>query len=209
MQESAPGADRAQGIGDNFMDRVVKYIPAEVLAIYLSLDRALVTDATKLKEAIAAPSAEPLSWSQLFDFYLPAPLFCGLCVLTPFYFRQYAALIDPDAPWRRQGIVAMIAFAVWAYAIQGGAFMVHGWYVPKYAMLVVVLFTTVSAFFPAEERKNAADAPTSGSRAAIPVASVNSQQPKLAVVSPATAKTPAQTPPSPTIPASGQPKGRL
>jgi hypothetical protein len=180
LHESVPGAGPAQGgAGDNFLDRVVKYIPGEVLATYLALDRALIGDATALKLRLKETNAEKLlwadmSWTQTTDYYLPVVLFVGLFLLTPVYFWRYAAYTDPSAPWRLQGTFAALAFAVWAYSIRGGAFeMFDQVYNPKYAMIAIVLFTLASGFFPTEARKEDDDPQHAGTRAqAVKVASI-------------------------------------
>ncbi len=145
-QESLGGDDGGAG-GDNFIDRVVKYIPGEILAAYMTLDRVVAKDAAEIKEALIGVVQPLLTIRQSFDYYLPHILFFGLLIATPLYIYGYARLYAKDAPWRLQAFVAMIAFAVWAYAMRGSYFVMNDYFVDKYAALLVPFFTIASGFF--------------------------------------------------------------
>ena len=160
-QESSGGV-RAPG-GDNFMDRLVKYIPSEVLAAYLALDRAVGTDAMALKDKLKAQGLQETAvrWGaqQTLDYFLPHAVFAVLLVLTPICIWQYAASESGRAPWKLHACVATAAFAVWAYAIQGSVFVINELYYAKLAGLIVVVFTILSGFFRLSEVDEATPAP--------------------------------------------------
>jgi 4-amino-4-deoxy-L-arabinose transferase-like glycosyltransferase len=151
-RENAPGGGPrtdTTASGDNFIDRVVKYIPGEILATYITLDRFVAPDAKALRMAVDNGTAKVLSNREFFDLHLPDVLFYVLLVLTPFYIWWYAAVLDVGKPWRRQALVATVAFAIWAYALGGGYFSINGFFVEKYAAILVAIFTILSGFVQA------------------------------------------------------------
>ena len=105
--------------GDSYQDRVAKYIPGEVLAAYMALDRMVVPNARKFADQAkefaetppAAADASPSTIGLLADagslltlyWALPfAVLLLGL-LFTPLYIRQLAVRTGPDTPWRDPG----------------------------------------------------------------------------------------------------------
>ena len=129
--------------GDRYPDRVAKYIPGEVIAGYMSLDRLLpqVGGSTQTPESILVPIAP----------YLPlAILLIGL-VLTPLYIRQVSLSSDACGHWQTQAVISTLAFLVWAYAIHGSAFDAT-WsgatlYDGTLASILLILFTLISGLF--------------------------------------------------------------
>jgi hypothetical protein len=87
---------------DGYNDRVLKYIPAEVVTLYLSID-GLVR---------AKPHSPGLSWG-LFAFGLLA---------TVLYLRFSAGVTKP-----LQIVVSAVAFCVWAITIGSPSTYIPGW----------------------------------------------------------------------------------
>ena len=170
--ESAGDGDVLVG-GDRYPDRVAKYIPGEVIAGYMALDRNLVPDAGAFADKLRALTEKGSSFksgsslegaqakasvmsdpaTQLaFHNLLPwLPLLIGL-LFTPLYIWQLARNSGANTPWRTHAAVATLAFLVWAYAIQGSAFIVgfgtgSGIYYGNVAAAFVVFFTLVSGIF--------------------------------------------------------------
>ena len=206
--EGVGDADRGGG-GDGFFDRIVKYIPGEILATYLAIDRTAHADAAKLRKELKDTVQEgvPLPWNSMkrglqegvqlpyslkdvVDYHLPTLVFVVLLLLTPLYFRRIAKAAGPETPWRLHAFVAVLAFVVWAYAIQGGIFALNETYHAKYAAIGVAVFTIVSGFFHPQSVAPADDGAVS--RAAVnqlsPIAnSVNMPAPKTQVARPVAA----------------------
>lgn len=149
--------------GDSYQDRVAKYIPGEVLAAYMALDRMVVPDAGKFADqakafaetppaADASPSTIGLfaDAGSLLTLYWALPfavLLLGL-LFTPLYIRQLAVRTGPGTPWRTQAAMSTAAFLVWAYAIQGGAFTAGlGVYNGTFASALLIIFTLASGLF--------------------------------------------------------------
>lgn len=163
---SAPPAMVSVG-GDGFMDRVAKYIPGEVLAGYMSLDRGLVPDPGEVRRVVDAAktagatraagggggggaAASQAEVMQLLLPYLPGVVFVIGLIFTPLYIWQLSRNSGGRTPWMTQAIVSTLAFVVWAYAIQG-SFFLSGFATSVYhgslAAAAVILFTLVSGVF--------------------------------------------------------------
>jgi len=95
---------------DDYLDRLVKYVPAEIIAVYLGATNVV-------------PINDPSRWMALW-------VIAGLCVVcTPIY--MYVATKQDGQPtlWS-QIVISSIAFPVWVFAI-GGPFRVFSWYEEK------------------------------------------------------------------------------
>jgi len=104
------------GSGDNYITRVVKYIPAEVVALYLTLQGLL--GAANQAEGVAA-------WCVL----------GGCLVGCVLYLRRLSGVKH----WS-QITVSGLGFLAWAFAL-GGPFKTFSWYLPVYGACVVAFFT--------------------------------------------------------------------
>lgn len=151
--------------GDTYQDRVAKYIPGEVVAAYVALDRMVVPDANdfaaqamRFAEAplaqapdISAPAIGLLAdvgWRLFFYQALPIAILVLGLIFTPLYIRQLAIKSGPNTPWHTQAAVSTFAFLVWAYAIQGGAFTAgFGIYNGTFASALLIIFTLASGLF--------------------------------------------------------------
>jgi hypothetical protein len=105
---------------DNYKDRLLKYIPGEVVTLYLTLT-ALAASATGLPGWVG--------WAIL------AVAIAG----TWFYLRNYLNVTD-----QRQLSISTLSFCVWAFAL-GGPFATLSWYKPIYGGLLLPIFTFVVA----------------------------------------------------------------
>ena len=86
--------------GDDYLDRVAKYVPIEIVGAYLTLVGLI-------------PARGPVLWP------LSVLLLCWF--LTPAYIWRRA---NPADDWRTHAAVSVIAFPVWAFAIGRGVFEV-------------------------------------------------------------------------------------
>ncbi len=117
-------ADPNQGVKD-YLERVAKYVPGEILAAYLTITPVLIG------------TTEAGSGTR---FFLQLVAFLALLFLTPLYFRFMAR---PGQPKRLQMGISTLGFAVWAYS-QGGIFTTIGLYHPGAAALFLILFSLSS-----------------------------------------------------------------
>lgn len=136
---------------DSYVGKVVKYIPAEVVAAYVA-----ATGAVKSAGA-GAPSAT-LLWI----------VAAALCVITPIWVLVAAAEPGKPRPAFQAG-AATAAFACWVFAL-GGPFELAPWYRPVYGTLVLIFATLViplieKAFIKPSGPAPAAATPTASSRA--------------------------------------------
>jgi hypothetical protein len=111
--------------GDTYLDRLVKYIPTEIIALYLGATN-VVPHTAKSNEMIALWVIAALT-----------------AICTPIY--MYYATKEPDQPtlWS-QIVISSIAFPVWVFAI-GGPFQVTwpNWYPDnKWIAAIVISFAT-------------------------------------------------------------------
>ncbi|MDQ6891093.1 MAG: hypothetical protein M3167_00225 [Acidobacteriota bacterium] len=100
------GAGGSQGAGtpstEDYLGRLVKYIPAEAIALYLAGIR-----------IVGDQSHDAVGWG----------IFAACLLLTPFYLA--GATRDPaqgKGPLWEQVALATIAFPVWAFNVGGGPF---------------------------------------------------------------------------------------
>ncbi|MFZ1920376.1 MAG: hypothetical protein WBD53_20785 [Xanthobacteraceae bacterium] len=133
-QGHVAGADQ-QTDTDDYATRMVKYIPAEVVAFYLAADKLFVKGA----QAINPNIAEAFVTNHL--FYFSVGVFVIALVGTPIYLRQQAAA---GQPWQVQSVVSTLAFVIWAYAVQGQVFTAI--YSSAISAFLVLVFTFASGF---------------------------------------------------------------
>jgi hypothetical protein len=117
--------------GDGYLERMVKYVPAEIIAFSMVIN-AILDQAMKAGGPDAAMAG------------LPVPVIAGgalivACMLTPlfcWYVRQ-----DGDA-WVTNAVVSTIALPFWAYLMGAVAFANH--HDGNLAAILVMSFTVVS-----------------------------------------------------------------
>jgi len=110
----------AQPQPDDMLTRLVKYIPAEIITAFITI------------QGIISSTAEP----PVAAFWI---LFIALLVLTPLY--VWRVTTEPGKPPAvAQILVSTISFVVWVFAI-GGPFVYLSWYQPVYGALILPVFT--------------------------------------------------------------------
>jgi len=107
---------------DDYITRLLKYVPSEVIVLYLTLD----------------PLVRPAnSTSQLDHVVLHWAIFiCGI-LLTPIYLIRIQKVKK-----RSQLMISSLAFVVWVFAI-GGPFVYLSWYKPFYGGILLPFYTTI------------------------------------------------------------------
>jgi hypothetical protein len=130
--------------GDNYLERMVKYVPAEIIAGFMLIN-AILDQAIKSGGPDAAMAGFPVSGiaiAALFVGMMLVPLFC-------WYVRE-----ENDA-WVTHAIVSTVAFPFWAYLL--GAVAFAGFHDGNLAVILVLTFTAVSGLVtPRAHRPKAA-----------------------------------------------------
>ncbi len=103
---------------DDYKDKLLKHIPAEAVAAYVTLDGIIRSSAegSGLKVGLWVAFAVGL-------------------VGTPLYLSRLQGVTS-----RVQLLVSTVSFAIWVFAV-GGAFALYSWYQPWIASVVLVGFT--------------------------------------------------------------------
>jgi hypothetical protein len=114
--------------GDDYLGRLAKYIPTEIVGLYLATSAAIPR----------GPHGEPRSQIALWI------IFALSFALVPVYF-VFATTRDKKKALWPQVVLASIAFPVWVFAI-GGPFEHLGWY-QGWIATVTLAFTTVAFGF--------------------------------------------------------------
>ena len=120
------------GTPDTYFDRIVKYVPADVVAAWTAV-------AAAVKGAGASVSASTVLW-MCFIFGV---------IITPFWvLKQTDADGKPKA--YTQVLVATIAFIVWVFAL-GEPFSSLPFYNGLYGTLAIIGFTLISGLIVPKE----------------------------------------------------------
>jgi hypothetical protein len=119
--------------GDNFLERIAKYVPAEVLAFFIFIN-AILDQAVKA----AGPGATMAGFPVMYVALLALVAGIALTPLFVWYVRE-----EGDA-WIINASVSTIAFPFWAYAI--GAIAFADYRDGNLAAILLATFTVVSGF---------------------------------------------------------------
>jgi len=126
--------------GDNFLERMVKYVPAEIFAGFMLIN-AILDQAMKSGGPDAAMAGFPvgdIAVGALVFAMMLVPLFC-------WYVRE-----EGDA-WITHAVVATLAFPFWAYLLGAVAFAAH--HDGNLAVILVLTFTGVSGLVAPRARR--------------------------------------------------------
>ena len=108
---------------DGYLDRLVKYIPAEIVAAWVAAAGII---------ASLQGDTEVVLWIAF-----------AIGVVVSFLWiilRTQEAQLSPA--WTQAGIAA-VAFVIWAFAL-GGPFATFSWYEPAYGSLLIIRFTLLA-----------------------------------------------------------------
>lgn len=128
VRDLAPGGTPGGAAGgtqpDRYQDRLIKYIPADVIAVYLAIAGILKT----------ANGHVPLQTIQWVVFLILVP---G----TWLYLWRVAQVTK----WQ-QIAISVVAFVVWVFSL-GGPFAQFAWYDPVYGAVLLPLYTFLVPIF--------------------------------------------------------------
>lgn len=107
---------------DDYASRLVKYVPAEIVTLFVTLNSMVATNAAE----------EPwLQWA----------VFGILLVITPIYTNHLTKATNMP-PAYKQIIIATLSFVFWVFAI-GGPFVQMFWYKSIYGTILLPIYTFV------------------------------------------------------------------
>jgi hypothetical protein len=112
---------------DGYLDRLLKYIPAEIVTVYIFVEGLILQSSNQ---------------GELSGIYWIA--FIAFCVLTPLYLWKIQKVTKVT-----QLLIALVAFVVWVFAL-GGPFVLLAWYKPIYGAVLLPIFTIAIAIVEAE-----------------------------------------------------------
>ena len=110
------------GAADGYFDRLIKYIPAEIVVLYNTLEAIVASD---------SGSTDTTQWI----------VFAICLVMTPLYKIFVLKVKNPT-----QIAITTLSFVIWIFGM-GGPFESLDWYNPTYAALALTVYTFVIANF--------------------------------------------------------------
>lgn len=118
VKAQLPQAKRKEIKPDDYLTKIIKYIPSEVVALYITLYGIASAARTEIPFAV-------ISW---FIFIL------GI-LGTVLYLWRVSRVVD-----KLQILISTGAFVVWVFAL-GGPFLSLSWYHPVYGALLLPIYT--------------------------------------------------------------------
>ena len=125
---SLASAPSASSDADDYSTRLLKYVPAEVIAVYLTLEGII--------RATGTPQAG-LFWG----------VFIILLILTPLYLWR----VTKVTKWAQLSL-STLSFAIWVFTL-GGPFVLLSWYQPIHGAILLPLYTFAVPIFEPEREK--------------------------------------------------------
>lgn len=118
-QEPPPSSN----VADSYFERLMRYIPADIVAGYVAIDGIL-------KDGGNSPLW--LTWS----------VFASLLVLTPLYVC-YLKTQPPGMAMSKtfHWVASMLAFSAWVFALGGPFAVTFEWYRPVYGSVLLIITT--------------------------------------------------------------------
>ena len=150
---------------DNYLERIVKYIPSEIVAAYVALDGIFFETAQRAApvSSVADTAAGTVTGTgvsqapgilEAFSSAQIGAAVFGICLLfTPIYIWSQSRQGGITIPWKLQALISTIAFVIWAYATKGMVFfrsdqlLSINLYDSRLAAAILIFFTLVSGLF--------------------------------------------------------------
>jgi uncharacterized membrane-anchored protein len=117
----------ADGSGENvdgFFDRIIKYIPSDIVAAWVALT------------GLMANIAVGVMWGVL-----------AVMTLLAFLWTKKQTDVPGQPPAWRQALVAAVSFVVWAFALHSGPFATLN-YAPAYGSIALIIYTLAIGLIP-------------------------------------------------------------
>ena len=117
---------RAVNVADDYMSRLLKHIPSEIVMAYVAIDGVLHT------------SYNPNVWSERRTLLtLLWVTLAALTVITPFWLYRVMRVRR-----RSQHFISTLSVPIWLFAL-GGPFALLDWYEPAFGAIVLPLYTLI------------------------------------------------------------------
>ena len=117
---------RTVNTADNYMSRVLKHIPTEIVMAYITIDGVLRT------------SYNPNVWAERQTLQTLLWIILGtLTVLTPFWLHRVMRVKRPT-----QLFISTLSVPVWLFAL-GGPFALQDWYQPAFGAIILPFYTLI------------------------------------------------------------------
>lgn len=130
-------AEVLQKSEDSFFDKLIKYIPADIIAAYTAFRATILPDINDTSLEVLPYGGEENYYYFMIAFYF------GL-VLTPFY-KLYMLKHPALSPPYYQAIISMFAFAIWVFTFGDYFELVLGdLYSHKLSALLLIIFTLLT-----------------------------------------------------------------
>ncbi len=131
VSERVKGLADEEAEKDNYRDKILKYIPAEIIGVFIMGDGAI------------------RSYPELIYSWIYWAWFIICFIITPFYVEWISK--DPKLPKGltrpiRQMVITTVAFVVWVISL-GGPFVTLAFYHPIIGILLLPLFTLLAPMF--------------------------------------------------------------
>ncbi len=107
---------------DTYIDRVVKYIPADVVAAWVA--------ATGIVKGSDLSDTVPILW---------VAFIFGIGVTAAWTWKQ--TTVEGEKPAYKQIAISTVAFCVWVFALGGPLFESMSWYHPVFGSLSLIAYT--------------------------------------------------------------------
>ncbi|MBS2008314.1 MAG: hypothetical protein JST01_14800 [Cyanobacteria bacterium SZAS TMP-1] len=112
-------------VTDSYFEKLLRYIPADIVAAYLTIDGILRTQ-------LHNPN------------WLPWTVFGVLFFLTPFYVVFMKTDPPGFAPSKNfHWVASLFAFTIWVFALDGSFAQTFDWYSPIYGSILLVITTLI------------------------------------------------------------------
>jgi hypothetical protein len=128
ISDAPPSDDAIPAVPDDYIGRLLKYVPTEVVALYVTLTGMVASGRSDDNPRTA------LYWS----------IFALLLIGTPIYLARVEGVAK-----KQQLLVSTVAFFVWVFAL-GGPFETMAAYDPLYGALLLPVFTFTIPIFEAK-----------------------------------------------------------
>lgn len=113
-----------ENITDNYLSRLFKYIPTEIIGVFI------VTDSI-------------LKSQEYYNVILGLIVFVTLLIITPVYLFKVQQVTKYS-----QLVISSLCFVVWSFSI-GGPFVAASWYDPIQSALLLPVFTLLISLYEA------------------------------------------------------------
>jgi hypothetical protein len=123
---------------DGYIDRLVKYLPAESVAFYAGIDKVFSSHFGIDSTAPTAPNVPEAAFIGAITFFI-----LGV-IGTPIYLWRRRLR---GQPWVMNVVISTVAFVLWAYTLGGSLFVITGLYSVFIAGLLAPIFTFVAGWF--------------------------------------------------------------